>query len=355
MQHAGKSRMPGEQKDEAAEPAAPISDHFRFSTRDLPGKAKFEIWCDLWKALGEGEVAAVDRARLEGDVEFWGAGPANIGWISVNQRTNYIRSARLASCGSDEFVVNITDRSLVGHSPAAGTVLLEDGGGLVFDHARALTLGVPDRPVCVVRIDRRALLSLLPRNFEPTMQGFGPNLPALTFIKNIVPLVKSKTEPTTPERRSAIGQQIAVLVALMLNPSRDGLALIESRGLKAARLGAVLKAVEQRFADRCFSVDTVAKELGISTRQVHRLLEETTKTFYEHLLERRLLHAYELLSNPLFAGATVSNIAAQAGFPNVTHFNRLFRARFGDTPTGVRASVGRASATNILRRAPCEE
>jgi AraC-like DNA-binding protein len=33
----------------------------------------------------------------------------------------------------------------------------------------------------------------------------------------------------------------------------------------------------------------------------------------------------------------ICDIALQAGFSDISHFNRLFRARFGDTPSGVRA------------------
>ncbi len=170
------------------------------------------------------------------------------------------------------------------------------------------------------------------------------------LIANMVPLITSRTEPTTPARRAAIGQQIIDLVALLLHPSRDGRALIESRGLKAARMGAVLQAIDRRFADPAFSAEAIGHELGISGRQVHRLLEGTTKTLYEHLLERRLLRAYELLSNPLFGEAKIVKIAEQAGFANVTHFNRLFRARFGDTPTGVRAATATRYTLRDLRQ-----
>jgi AraC-like DNA-binding protein len=32
----------------------------------------------------------------------------------------------------------------------------------------------------------------------------------------------------------------------------------------------------------------------------------------------------------------VAEIALEAGFSDISYFNRLFRARFGDTPTGIR-------------------
>jgi AraC-like DNA-binding protein len=35
--------------------------------------------------------------------------------------------------------------------------------------------------------------------------------------------------------------------------------------------------------------------------------------------------------------ACISDIGLQAGFSDISHFNWVFRARFGDTPSGVRA------------------
>jgi AraC-like DNA-binding protein len=32
----------------------------------------------------------------------------------------------------------------------------------------------------------------------------------------------------------------------------------------------------------------------------------------------------------------ISDVALQVGFSDISHFNRLFRSRFGDTPGGVR-------------------
>jgi len=37
--------------------------------------------------------------------------------------------------------------------------------------------------------------------------------------------------------------------------------------------------------------------------------------------------------------AAQNHVALEAGFSDVSHFNRLFRSRFGDTPKGVRADA----------------
>jgi AraC-like DNA-binding protein len=41
----------------------------------------------------------------------------------------------------------------------------------------------------------------------------------------------------------------------------------------------------------------------------------------------------------------ISDIAADAGFADVTHFHRVFRERYGDTPAQVRRDAGVATPT----------
>jgi AraC-like DNA-binding protein len=38
----------------------------------------------------------------------------------------------------------------------------------------------------------------------------------------------------------------------------------------------------------------------------------------------------------------------QAGFSDISHFNRLFRSRFGDTPKGVRAQARMGSTQDRI-------
>jgi transcriptional regulator GlxA family with amidase domain len=53
--------------------------------------------------------------------------------------------------------------------------------------------------------------------------------------------------------------------------------------------------------------------------------------------ELRLQRAFAVLSKAHSRGRPISDIAWQAGFSDISHFNRLFRSRFGDTPSGIRA------------------
>ena len=51
-----------------------------------------------------------------------------------------------------------------------------------------------------------------------------------------------------------------------------------------------------------------------------------------------------MLRDPDCARFKIGEIAVQAGFADISHFNRSFRRTFGDTPFGVRVRAARKAA-----------
>jgi len=103
----------------------------------------------------------------------------------------------------------------------------------------------------------------------------------------------------------------------------------------AARLAIALKYIAASFTEPGLSVEAVARRQCVSARYLQRLLEQSGTSFTAHVTELRLQKALALLVGPL--NGRIIDVALQAGFNDISHFNRLFRARFGDTPSGVRA------------------
>jgi len=116
-------------------------------------------------------------------------------------------------------------------------------------------------------------------------------------------------------------------------------ALIAKRGLKAARLHAVLTEIARRFSYPELDIDNIAVTLGLSRRYVQELLEPTGKSFTQHLAERRLECVYAMLNDSRYRHSTIIDIAYAAGFSDASHFYRMFRGRFGRTPSDVRAAA----------------
>jgi AraC-like DNA-binding protein len=82
----------------------------------------------------------------------------------------------------------------------------------------------------------------------------------------------------------------------------------------------------------------------MTPRYVHLLLEETGRSFSEHVLDRRLCLSQCLLTDPNRASVKISNIAFECGFTDLSYFNRTFRRRFGATPSEMRAASVRGKS-----------
>lgn len=114
---------------------------------------------------------------------------------------------------------------------------------------------------------------------------------------------------------------------------------LDEPGLRAARRAAILREIDRRSADPDLSALTIARQLGVTPRYVHLLLEETGKSFSHHVLERRLEKAAALLGDPRWRHRKIAAVAAEAGFADLSYFNRAFRRHFGATPSDIRESA----------------
>jgi AraC-like DNA-binding protein len=75
------------------------------------------------------------------------------------------------------------------------------------------------------------------------------------------------------------------------------------------------------------------------------LFESEGTTFSRFLLSQRLAVAHRTLCDSRFADKTVSAIAFEAGLGDLSHFNRDFRRRYGESPSDVRAAALRRDAS----------
>jgi AraC-like DNA-binding protein len=85
----------------------------------------------------------------------------------------------------------------------------------------------------------------------------------------------------------------------------------------------------------------LAKANAISERYPRKLFEDVGASFSDFLPERRLELAHRILANPLYRNRRISELAFEAGFSDLSHFSRRFRARFGETPSAARAAMKR--------------
>jgi AraC-like DNA-binding protein len=77
----------------------------------------------------------------------------------------------------------------------------------------------------------------------------------------------------------------------------------------------------------------------VTPRYVHKLFETEGITFTQFILDRRLDRAYRSLRDLRFANRSITSIAYDAGFGDLSYFNRTFRRHYGATPSDIRNST----------------
>lgn len=103
---------------------------------------------------------------------------------------------------------------------------------------------------------------------------------------------------------------------------------------KSLRCDSVVSNAEEYLAyhyAQDISLKHIAELYFMNEKYLGRLfLRETGKTFRQYLNDVRLEHAVQLLEGTRMS---VLQISLECGYSNVTYFNRVFKEKFGRTPT----------------------
>jgi transcriptional regulator GlxA family with amidase domain len=94
-------------------------------------------------------------------------------------------------------------------------------------------------------------------------------------------------------------------------------------------------------------VDEIARGVGLSSRQLERLFRKAVgKSIQKFSRELRVFYGLWLLAS---SGKTITTVAAESGFSDISHFNRQFRATFGCAPSMIRREGTDAMKASIRR------
>ena len=132
------------------------------------------------------------------------------------------------------------------------------------------------------------------------------------------------------------------LIAATIRASRDDRAIAEGRGIAAARLRAIMADISTHLGDGDLSVTEVAMRHHVTPRYVHKLFENEGLTFSSFVLGQRLSRAHRILSDPRLSDRSISSVAFDVGFGDLSYFNRAFRRCYAATPTEIRQSASQA-------------
>lgn len=198
---------------------------------------------------------------------------------------------------------------------------------LRFEESSYLSVRVPLKALVLARDAGAAAGLRIPRETE-----------ALALLRAYVAAMPDHL--SDPRLAQLHATHIHDLIALAIGATEEGQEVAGRRGVRVARREAIKADLA---GDPGLSLEQLAARHDISPRYVQMLFEEVGTTFSEFALERRLDTARDMLSSPRYREWSVTAIAFEAGFGDVSYFNRRFKRRFQRTPSDIRAlASGRA-------------
>lgn len=159
---------------------------------------------------------------------------------------------------------------------------------------------------------------------------------AMRLLIDYVHSVQEAGDGLSPEELHMATTHIFDLAALAVGGTKDAVEIARGRGARVARLRAIKADIAALGGG--LSADEVARRHRLSTRYVRKLFESDGTSLSEFTLRQRLLRAHRMLSDPRYAGRSITAIAFEAGFNDLSYFNRVFRRRYEATPSDIRAS-----------------
>jgi AraC-like DNA-binding protein len=204
------------------------------------------------------------------------------------------------------------------------------GDGALLVYRRPSQLGFQDATYLSVRVPFHALAMQV-----DVEAAAGRRIPArsaaLALLRNYAASLPDRL--ADPLLGSLVATHVYDLMALAIGATGEARRIAHGRGVRAARIEAI-KAELTR--DASLPIGEIARRQGVTPRYVQILFEEQGTTFGEFVTQRRLDAARAMLRSPRYTGWSIAGIAFEAGFRDLSHFNRRFRRRFGVTPSEFR-------------------
>ncbi len=303
-----------------------------FSTHQLPPRERLPALQDLF-----------DRSvQLEIDAEPGHAVEMSVAMVPGVRRARMLSSltarvtrpkSKLAD-GEDTVCLMMINAGHLALTQGRREALPQVGDGVLLVYREPATLQFVEASYLAVRVPFRALA--LARNMSAAKARCIPrHTEALSLLRAYVANMPDSIDD--PQLVRLYVTHIYDLISLAIGATEEGRQIANQRGVRAARLEAIKADL---IRNPSVSLERLAAQHGISPRYVQMLFEGGGTTFSEFALERRLDAARSMLTSPRYEAWSVTAIALEAGFGDVSYFNRRFKRRFLMTPTDLRAHSG---------------
>lgn len=309
------------------------------STDHVAARERAPQWREwIWQHFGGLESDFYGDTAFDGHMAAARAGDVVMTQLEAN-RHRVLRTAGMVRT-SDQACLKIVApwQGSAAVTQYGRSVSVRNGAWTIYDTTEGYTVDNPEPsdhlivmlPRERIRVDGHRLRELMAR---PAGGASGISRVALDTMRSTY-----RELPFMSESAARVaGELIVQLVQLSL---LEVAGLETANSQRAALRDRIRAHVALRLRDPDLSIDGIAQALNCSKRLLHAAFADEEDTLAGYILRERIDACARALRDPARATQSLTDIAVDCGFGNLSHFSRVFRARTGLSPSAYRHAAG---------------
>jgi AraC-like DNA-binding protein/mannose-6-phosphate isomerase-like protein (cupin superfamily) len=309
----------------------------RFCTEELPTNQRLD-WLKevIGREYANVDVGTPDQMYLYNDmlIYFWSQG----------MRLSPIRSNAITIERLPKEPEHISQDCYFGVLLTEGQYKLEQGGREVFLKPGEMTIYDATEPhrvttpgpfskilISIPRFlldERIANISRLTATRLSTVHGAG------AITASMISSTVNQLEQLDEASFQALSEPVLELFTLSLQEVVGKIKQMSHHRSQA--LIRVKQFIACNLTDTDLKAEVIASAMGLSVRYINNLFNEEDTSLMRYLTQQRLACSRHYLASSLYRHLSITEVAMQSGFSNMSHFSRVFHLTYGMPPRAYR-------------------
>ena len=306
----------------------------RFSTAEAPPGQGFALWRRRMEgALGPCTAVALSEGDFQADVEAVEVGDVRLARMAAGPH-RLERTRATGAEGPGMIHVLFVQKGRFRLEQNGRSALLEAGEWSFYDTSRNFICG-NDEPVEMLAMmaPRAAVFGRDIGAYQCAAERFSSAKGAARVARSYLASLFDEM----PDLNASIsGDLAATAVQLVRLVAAEALRHRNVLSIKDMLKARIESYVCRNLRNPQLTVDMVAAAHACTKRYVHKIFS-AEETLGQYILGARLDRCREDLLKPELAGQSITEIAFSWGFNSSAHFSRVFRRRFGVSPSACRS------------------
>jgi len=317
---------------------------FRFSTTSAEPQHRSSRWSSvISEAYFPLELDFQDSIHFNGRLSRAALGHASLSRLTSDPVKYERRRSHISEAREEEYLVTLPRVTSVKFRQLGRDVRCDPGGFIIergdepyrFMYERANDL-------FVLKVNRKALSERVRQPDRFCARVIDATAGSAALFAAMVGHAQSQIDTLTQNGGHTIGRQLLELLGLALTES-DSAAESGYSSVRAAHLVRVEKFIRANLKNPDLTPDLIAESCGISKRYLHDLFRDVNGTVRQQIRDQRLIAARDRLEAS--RDVAISEVAHRFSFADQAQFSRLFKQKFGVTPSEFQRDPARQKTT----------